>query len=414
MFDIVGKRRWYFLFSALITLPGLFFIFVAPLFSKDAGLQFTIDYTGGTKWEIRFENESVTADQVRAVFADERPGSLRPCHRRRLPRDQDRADRPPAASTVPDPGRRRSRLRRAPAAVPARPLRHRHRPRLQRPALRLRARVTSPSASPSPSPSPSPSASPSASASAGASPGTSPSPSPSAAVGNTELPTDGKLGEMVAALEDALGPIESAAVADYRRARRELGPDPAGTDPHRRRISRDHVLDHLSVPRREVRGDRARHRSFMTSSSSLALRAPRDVLPRPDRRLVRDRDADRHRVQRPRHDRRLRPDPREPGTSCRRAVRGGRQPLDPADLRPVDHDELHRSSSRSSPCSCSADRRSATSCSRCSSGSSPGPTPRSSTRPRSSSSGRSGTTDGTAGPPRPARRGRVAQSPDEP
>ena len=68
MFDIIGKRRWYFLFSALITLPGLFFIFIAPLASKDAGLQFTIDYTGGTKWEIRFENQAVTPDQVRAVF----------------------------------------------------------------------------------------------------------------------------------------------------------------------------------------------------------------------------------------------------------------------------------------------------------------------------------------------------------
>ena len=33
--------------------------------------------------------------------------------------------------------------------------------------------------------------------------------SPSAATGNTELPTDGKLGAMVVALEDALGPIES-------------------------------------------------------------------------------------------------------------------------------------------------------------------------------------------------------------
>jgi preprotein translocase subunit SecF len=50
VFDIIGKRRWYFLLSALITLPGLFFIFIAPLASKDAGLQFTIDYTGGTKW----------------------------------------------------------------------------------------------------------------------------------------------------------------------------------------------------------------------------------------------------------------------------------------------------------------------------------------------------------------------------
>jgi len=26
MYDIVGKKRWYFLFSALITIPGLIFV----------------------------------------------------------------------------------------------------------------------------------------------------------------------------------------------------------------------------------------------------------------------------------------------------------------------------------------------------------------------------------------------------
>jgi nitrate/nitrite transporter NarK len=31
MFDIVGKRRWYFLFSALITIPGLVFIVLGVL-----------------------------------------------------------------------------------------------------------------------------------------------------------------------------------------------------------------------------------------------------------------------------------------------------------------------------------------------------------------------------------------------
>ncbi len=208
MFDVVGKRRWYFIFSALITLPGLFFIFVAPLFSKDAGLQFTIDYTGGTKWELRFENESVTADQVRAVFADNdleasviatgdgfleiktEPIGLQPP----APSPTPVATLAPSPSASGSPGASTSA---SPSTSPSAS------------GSAAPSASTSPSASPSPSPSPSPSASPSASASAGASPGTSPSPSPSAAVGNTELPTDGKLGEMVAALEDALGPIES-------------------------------------------------------------------------------------------------------------------------------------------------------------------------------------------------------------
>ncbi len=66
MFDIIGKRRWFYLISLIITIPGLFFILLTPF--TDAGLQFTIDYTGGTTWEIRFQDPKVTPDQVEAVF----------------------------------------------------------------------------------------------------------------------------------------------------------------------------------------------------------------------------------------------------------------------------------------------------------------------------------------------------------
>ncbi|HET9522287.1 MAG TPA: hypothetical protein VFO73_14655, partial [Candidatus Limnocylindrales bacterium] len=68
MFDIVGKKRWYFLFSAIVTIPGLIFILLTFIPGSNAGLQFTIDYTGGTKWELKFEDPNVTADQVREVF----------------------------------------------------------------------------------------------------------------------------------------------------------------------------------------------------------------------------------------------------------------------------------------------------------------------------------------------------------
>jgi preprotein translocase subunit SecF len=47
MYDIVSKKRWYFLFSALITIPGLIFVLLG-------GLKPTIDFTGGTVWEIRY------------------------------------------------------------------------------------------------------------------------------------------------------------------------------------------------------------------------------------------------------------------------------------------------------------------------------------------------------------------------
>ena len=69
MLDIIGKRRWFFLFSGLIVVPGLFFIILGPITGGKAGLQFSIDYTGGTKWEIHFANPSVTASQVQGVLA---------------------------------------------------------------------------------------------------------------------------------------------------------------------------------------------------------------------------------------------------------------------------------------------------------------------------------------------------------
>ena len=70
MFDIVGKRRWFFIFSALITIPGIFFILLTPITNGAAGLQFSIDYTGGTEWSIKFEDPNVTADQVREALAE--------------------------------------------------------------------------------------------------------------------------------------------------------------------------------------------------------------------------------------------------------------------------------------------------------------------------------------------------------
>jgi preprotein translocase subunit SecF len=69
VFDIVGKRNWFFLISLLITVPGLLFIILTPLTNGAAGLKFSIDYTGGTEWSIRFADATVTADQVRDELA---------------------------------------------------------------------------------------------------------------------------------------------------------------------------------------------------------------------------------------------------------------------------------------------------------------------------------------------------------
>ena len=67
MFDVIGKRRWFYALSALLTIPGLIFILISPF--SDAGLQLTIDFTGGTRWEIKFADPAVTPEQVEAVFA---------------------------------------------------------------------------------------------------------------------------------------------------------------------------------------------------------------------------------------------------------------------------------------------------------------------------------------------------------
>ena len=66
MFDVIGKKRWFFAFSLLITIPGLVFILLTPITGGEAGLKFSIDYTGGTVWSIRFADAAVTGDDVRA------------------------------------------------------------------------------------------------------------------------------------------------------------------------------------------------------------------------------------------------------------------------------------------------------------------------------------------------------------
>jgi preprotein translocase SecF subunit len=69
--DLIGKRNWFFAFSLALIIPGVIFILLGPLTGGEAGLQFSIDYTGGTKWEIRFEDTAVTPEQVKAVLASE-------------------------------------------------------------------------------------------------------------------------------------------------------------------------------------------------------------------------------------------------------------------------------------------------------------------------------------------------------
>ena len=68
MFDVVGKRNWFFALSALVTIPGLFFILATFFTGGKIGLQFAIDYTGGTVWVVRFADDAVSPDQVKSVM----------------------------------------------------------------------------------------------------------------------------------------------------------------------------------------------------------------------------------------------------------------------------------------------------------------------------------------------------------
>jgi preprotein translocase SecF subunit len=185
VFDVIGKRKWFYAFSLLITIPGLIAILLGPITGGRSGLQFAIDFTGGTVWSIRFEDGNVTAQQVEDVFAAQGVDAsvtkggdgfieVRTKDTRLLPAAPSPTPTPlPSASASPGA-----------SASPA------------------------PSASAGASPSASPSPSASAGAAASASPGASAAPSPSAspATGGA-LPTQGKLGEIRVALEDELGPI---------------------------------------------------------------------------------------------------------------------------------------------------------------------------------------------------------------
>ena len=68
MNKIIARKRWFFLFSLLVTIPGLFFIIATPLSGGAIGLKFSVDYTGGIVWEFKLE-QPADALVVRDVVA---------------------------------------------------------------------------------------------------------------------------------------------------------------------------------------------------------------------------------------------------------------------------------------------------------------------------------------------------------
>jgi preprotein translocase subunit SecF len=180
VFDIVGKRNWFFLFSAIVTIPGLIFILLTPLTNGQAGLKFSIDYTGGTEWSIRFADASVTAEQVRDELAllGQEDAQVTTTGRGFIDIRMSELDiiEPPPPTPVPTV---------APTATPA-------------PTVFGPVTSVAPTPIPTPSPTPAPSGS----------PGPSASPIPGSA---NVVPTEGEIGEIATALQDKFGPIAEQA-----------------------------------------------------------------------------------------------------------------------------------------------------------------------------------------------------------
>ncbi len=67
MFDIVGKRYWYFGFSALIVIPGLIALFAF-------GLPLAIDFTGGSLLQLEFnQSVDISTARIKTIYATNAP-----------------------------------------------------------------------------------------------------------------------------------------------------------------------------------------------------------------------------------------------------------------------------------------------------------------------------------------------------
>lgn len=68
MFDIVGRRPLWYLITLILIVPGLLFM-IYSMIAHGTVLPLSIDYTGGTLWELRFEQPIAPTD-VRQVFVE--------------------------------------------------------------------------------------------------------------------------------------------------------------------------------------------------------------------------------------------------------------------------------------------------------------------------------------------------------
>jgi preprotein translocase SecF subunit len=205
VFDIVGKRRWFFAFSLLITIPGLIFILLTPFSGGQAGLKFSIDYTGGTVWSIKFDDPNVTPEQVRAelVTLGQPEATVTRTGRGYFDIRLTKLDlRNPAPSPTPAPT---VLITPAPSITPT--------PAATATPAPTGTATPGGSSGPSVAPSPSPSAAPSPSPSAAPSASPVPSPTTAPVVNNTQIPTEGDLGAIATDLQAKFGKFDQASLS---------------------------------------------------------------------------------------------------------------------------------------------------------------------------------------------------------
>jgi preprotein translocase SecF subunit len=180
MYDIVGKRNWYFAFSALITIPGLIFILLG-------GLKPSVDFTGGTVWQVRFADRP-SATEVRAALIE--------------------LDHPEAEVRTLDNGFLEVRTEPIGLLPPQTPIPSISlAPSASEGALPTSSPTPTPATSPTPTPSPTPSPSPSPSPTpAAGSPGASASP------GAIPTPENTEFDDLKTALEGRFGAAETPSV----------------------------------------------------------------------------------------------------------------------------------------------------------------------------------------------------------
>lgn len=68
MYSLVQKRRWFYTFSLAIIIPGIV-IMIYSIITTGKAFQFSIDFEGGSIYELKFTEAGATESNIRDVFA---------------------------------------------------------------------------------------------------------------------------------------------------------------------------------------------------------------------------------------------------------------------------------------------------------------------------------------------------------